>query len=475
MAIQKLTASDFANVISKGVNSRDKTIDTRIGPVRDLFIDPHAAVMEQQNNRMVYLNNALSMRNASNIVPDDLDEIVYNEGLVRFSGSPSIVTVTFYRVKPPTSNISVPANFPLSSPATGSSGDSVLFRTVESAVMYSALSSAYYNADEGRYELNVLASSIVRGSESRVGANSITVMRRNFPDFDGVMNKEPTTSGVGVESNADLAERYMLHIKGSKPSTPDGIRSHVLDNFSSVEDLFVVYGNNTYLTREESDAGAVDIWIKGASEATRTYNTFYTGVGNTIVLDRQPVMRINSVTTSSSGGVSYVEGTDFELVVGQGENSYSNVGIDGIRFLDTGSRPEIGADLSIDFVYNGLMGVLDSYFNQPAFYVMGSDNLFRWALPKDIYIETSLKVNVGSPATIVGLVKSAILSYINGLPLGADVNEFDIDRIVATVYGVDNWTYSILDVFGGSGISDINVGPNQYARLLTSNIVINLV
>ena len=39
MAVTRRTASDFADEIATAVNDRDPTLDTRIGTIRDLFID----------------------------------------------------------------------------------------------------------------------------------------------------------------------------------------------------------------------------------------------------------------------------------------------------------------------------------------------------------------------------------------------------------------------------------------------------
>jgi hypothetical protein len=475
MAIQKLTANDFATIIANGVNERDETIDTRIGPIRDLFIDPQANVLEQQNNRMVYLNKLSSLKYANDIVPDDLDGVVYNEGLVRYQGTSSVTTLTFSRVQAPTANIIIPVNFPVSTQSNPATGSVVTFRTIETVTMYAASASQYYNADTGRYEIDVEAASVATGLNTQVGAFTITVFRRNFPQFDFVTNKQPTTSGKSVETNADLADRYLLHIKGSQLSTPAGNKSFILDNFSTVDDVYVVYGNDSYLTREQDDAGAVDIWIKGETESTRSYTTTYPGTEIVIELDRQPLNRVLTVSTTSGGGVTYVEGTDFEVITGLGEFSYSNIGIDGIKFIAGGSHPDIGEDVTISYVYNSLIDTLDSYFKQEEYFSMGSDKLFRWAQPKDLYIEASLKVRVGSPSSVSTLVRTAVLAYIEDLNLGEDVEEFDIDRVVSSVVGVDNWVYSILDVSGGTSVGDITIGPNEYARLLNSNLVINLV
>jgi len=476
MPVDRITAEVFADQIAEGVNTRDATLDTRIATVRDLFIDPISEVLENQNERVVYLNKLLSLKNANSLVPDDVDDIVFNENMIRWGGSSAITTVSFARSTPPLvgSDITVPINFPVATGINPTTGIAVVFRTIETKTMYSAAPTQYYNADTEKYELDVQVSSVVQNSTAKVGAYSITQFRRPFSDFNEVYNKLATTSGTGIETNVDLATRYALHIVGSQLSTPSGIKSAILDNNSSVEDVYVVYGGDTYLTRELDDAGAIDLWIMGDAPLSRTYVTVYSGTYTLIAVDFQPVMYIDTVSSFATG-LTYTAGTDYEVVTGEGIYSYSNLAQDGIRWIPGGAHPDIDDDVIIVYRYNALMNVLHSYFTQPQFYAMGSDRLFRWAQPLNIIIEANLKVRAGNPTLVLNTVRTAVFDYINGLKLGENLEEFDIDSVVSKIFGVDNWTYTQLSIEGATGVSDIEVNPNLYARIVLSDFVINLV
>lgn len=474
MALSRISASDYAQMIIDGISERDPSLDTRIGPVRDFQIDPISEVLEQQNNRVVYLSRLNSMKFADQAVPDDLDDIVFNEGMVRWQGSRSVAVVTFARAQAPTSDIIVPINFPLATQIDPTTGSSIVFRTIESKTMYSSAPAAYFNADTSKYELDVTVASVTTGEDTVVGPYTITVMRRSLPGFDECYNVSKTSAGRGLETNLDLADRYLLHVAGAKPSTPAGLKRSILDNFSSISDVYVVYGNDPYLTREQSDAGAVDVWVLGEQSSTRRLTVIYPGVETLISMDRQPVISITTVKDSS--GTLYVEGTDYEVVIDSGEYSYSVSGEDGIKFLsDAATLPTLGDSLVIDYYYNSLINILSSYYTQPEEYSMGQNQLFRWAQKVNITIEAELKVRSGNPSDVLSSVRSAISNYINALKLGDDVEEFDIDSQVATVYGVDNFTYTVLDVVGGTGISDITIGPNQYAKIEDADLIISLV
>lgn len=474
MTVQRFTASEFATQLSNGVNSRDRSIDTRIGPIRDIFIDPISEVLENQNDRVVYLNRLLSLKYADKLVPDDVDDIIFNENIVRWGSTSGVTTVTFSRATAPSADITIPINFPLSTPVSPSTGSSIIFRTIETKTMYAASSGQYYNANTGRFEIQVSVKSTAQGSSTTVGAYTITQFRRPFPEFDTVFNETPTTDGKSIETNAEVALRYSLHVSGSQIGTPSGLKSFLLDNISSVDDVYIVYGENSYLTRDQYDAGAVDAWVLGDLSATRSYTTYYNGTYTLNKVDFQPIMSVDSVSSVAAAS-TYLEGDDFEVETGVGEYSYSNQASDGIRWLPGGSHPDVGDDITITYKYNSLMNILQSFFNQPAFYHMSSDNLFRWAQPTQLEINADLKISSGSPEVVKASVRNAVLTYINNLKLGQDVEEFDIDSEVSKISGVDNWVYNQLSVFGGSGVSDITIGPNTYARLSGSDFVINMV
>jgi len=476
MVIRAKTVPEFENEITEGIESRDPSLDTRIGPIKDLYITPPSEVFKDQHDNIVYLSQLMSLKNAARFNPEDLDDFVYNEAIVRWEGSPSYVTVTFARIRPPTADILVPINFPLSTVLNPETGEVVDFRTVESRIMYGPLStpaSAYYNAETERYELNVACASIIRGSTTQVGAYTITVAKRPFPQFDEFYNKFATTSGLGRETNSDLAARYLMQVEGHQTSTPAGLARFLEDTFSGVIDTYVVYGNNVNLEREQDDAGAVDMWILGDTPLSASYDIAFPGVETLIPLPRQPISQVNLVT--SAGPVTYIEGTDYEVIRGEGVYGYSNRAQGGIKFLATGSFPAVGTSVHIEYQYNSLINVITSYYRQSRYFVMGSDVLFRWAQPQLLSIEGNLTVTSGNPDSVVQLVRDRITNYINALRLGEDVEEFDLDAEISKVFGVGNWTWTTLAVQGGSGVGDLAIGPNRYARIEAADLVVNLV
>jgi len=472
MVLENITATQYSTDLAADINERDPALDTRIGPINNLFMTPFARVCERQSNRTVYLSNLTSLKYVDKVRIEDLDEFVYNEAMVRWVGARAVTTVTFSRAQPPSADIVVPINMPLATPNDPQTGQSVVFRTVETKTMFAAAASSYYNATTERYELEVTVASVAMGSTVDVGAYSITIMRRPLSGFDEVFNKYATDSGKGLETNADLATRYLLHVKGSQLGTPAGVQRALVDNFSSVDGVYVVYGKDPYLTREQDDAGAVDVWVKGSTPVETTYTVAYPGIDTLIPLDKQPLIEVVSVF---DGAVSYIEGTDFEAVTGATEYSYSNRGTDGIKFIVGGAVPTIGASLVITYRYNSLINTLSAYYGQPEYYSMGMSKLYRSAQPKYLEIDVSLTVSAGNPDVVSANVRAAIQDYVNGLSMGEDVEEFDIDVKVGQLFGVDNMVWNQLSIAGGTGVADIAVPPSEYAQVENGSLNVTLV
>jgi len=471
MTLKTITAQEFSKDLREAINERDPSLDTAIGPINNLFVTPFARVCERQSNRAVYLSNLSSLKYVDKLRVADVDDLVYNEGMVRWSGSQIITTVTFARSQPPVSDILVPLNTPLATKTDPQTGQSVIFRTVEAKTMYASAASSYYNVDTGQYELTVAVASVTTGDGNSVGANTIVVMRRPIPGFESVFNVEATSVGKGVETNVELAERYLLHVKGSQLATPAGAARSLRDNFNSVEDEYLVYGKDEALEREREDAGAVDVWVKGANILSATYTQVFQGLYVPIVVVNQPLSSIIDIT---DGTTHFVQGTDYEVIQGEGIYAWSNRASDGIRFLPTGSYPVVGASLTITYKYNALMGVLNAYYTQPEYYVMGENKLYRWSQPANILIDVSLKINAGNPDTVAKNVRTAITKYVNGLNLGQNVEEFDIDRTVGQLYGVDNLVWNQLSFEGETGVSDLVIEPKSYAFLPVGSLNVSL-
>jgi hypothetical protein len=476
MPFQRITAQQFEAKLKAAIRKRDASADVTVGPIMDWAIRPQAAVLEGQQDEIRKLFNLLSMQNLNQLDPVDVDAFVSNERVFRSTGSAAFTTLTFARASKPASDLTVAANFPVATENDASTGKSVTFLTQQTATMLAASADAYFNPDTGRYELNISAASLNSGPSTKVGRLRVNKPLRPLPGFDSVTNKAESTGGLAAESNTILGDRYLLRIAGTDLSTKAGQDRLVRQVFSNVESVLVINGNNAALLRADTDAGAIDIYILGSSILDRTVTTAFPGKLNPIILDRQPATEVISVTS----GITYVQGIDYDFIQDSTTVARSVRGKDAIVFRADGSAPAFGDPITISYRYDNLIIALQSLFGQPAYESQAADVLFKAATKIEVALSIQIKITGGDPDVILQGARDALLGYFNGtdsyrgLAQGASVERFDLDGILSRLGGIDNATYTLLARAGGSGVNDLPMLPNEYARLSVANLNITL-
>lgn len=471
MPVPRITSLQFEALLAGGINRRDSSVDTTMGPIKDFAIRPSARVFEAQNERVRSLYQVLSLQNVATLDPADVQAFVETEQVYRSDGTPAFVTLTFSRASRPSVDIPIPANYPVSTEVDTATGSSVTFVTLEAATLVAASAGSYFNASTNRYELNVPAASVTRGPTTKVGKNRVKRPLLPLQGFDAVTNKEESRGGLAPETNADLAERYYLRIKGTEIGPPAGLARYVRQTFGNVQDTYVVSGNDPDLVRANYDAGAVDVWVLGSSLITATMTVPFPGALVLIPFSLQPGVSVSAV----SSGVSFTKNVDFVYVSDTGIYSRSTRGRDGIRFLPTGAAPAIGDPLSITYTYDNLIVALQSYFGTVDFKETGRNELFRRGYEVPLTLQGQLKVRSGNPTAVLSTVREALLDEINSYKLNQPVERFDLDALLGRITGVDNLIYTVLDRIPGSGVGDVPIRANEYARLASSNLAITLI
>ncbi|APU88897.1 hypothetical protein Rctr197k_078 [Virus Rctr197k] len=478
MPIDKVSQAQFAAQIAAGINDRADDLDTAYGPIPDACIQPQAAVLESQNDRVRQLSLLLTLSDPSAFdgFDSDLEGIAFNEGATRILGSKSSTTATFARAAAPTADALVQRGFPVGSSEDPSTGGTITFVTSEAATLPVASASSYFNIQTQKYELSVPLTSIIEGSSTRVGPNRLTRPLRPLGAFDSVTNPGSASGGRDQETNSELIDRYMLGVIGRQPGTPNGIDRYARANFPDVLGLKSVYGSNVLLVRAATDAGAVDTWIKGSSPVQLVENHVYLGVGQTIAVSSPPLVSVVSV---QSGVSTYIEGSDYEVVEDTSGVGRSVREEAGIRFLTGGptALPAVGDTVTVTYTYDNLIRSLQAGFEDDEVLELGRDLLFRRGEIASIIHTARLRVAAGFNATTVqAAVVAAVLAFVNDLNLGADVEGSDIQGVVRAISGVDNY---IIDRLTRSttlaGVTDVLVDDNEYAELTSANLTVSLI
>jgi len=476
MPVPRITSEQFDALISADINARNSQFDTTMGPIKDTVIRPVSRVFEAQNERIRYVFQLLSFQRPNELNPNDVDAFTFTEQVIRSAGTAGFTDLVFFRRTAPLTDYTVPVGFPVATQNDPTTGVSITYVTLQPQTMFAATAGAYFNGTTNRYELRVPSASVTVGSGTAVGTGTLIRPLRPLVGFDGVTNDGEVRGGLPAESNSDVANRYFKRIQGTEIGTPAGLDRYVRQNFGNVEDLNIIYGNNPTLTRANTDAGAVDVYVLGQSLLSRTNVLPFPGRLVKMFLDRDPVVSIVLV----SSGANFTEGIDFEFVPDTGINQGSTRAQDAIRFLATGGAPAIGAPVTISFLYDSLIVALQSFFTTSEYYETGRDALFKRGILVNIALQGQLTVNAGNPPDVLTVVTQTILDFINGGPvtpgykLGQDVEEFDITAVISRIPGVDNFVYTLLAPVGQTGVNDIPIADNEYARLSPSNLAITL-
>lgn len=476
MPIPKITATQFQTNLRDAIDDRTTSYDTALGPIPDVIINPAALVFESQNDRIRTVSLIISLANEIAFSGDfeaDLDAYVFNEGVLRISGSRATATVVFSRGTAPSSDLVVQRGYPIGTSPDESTGQTITFITTQSATLPAASASSYFNIQTQRYELSVPVVAVVQGESGRVGQNRINRPLRPLVGFDSVTNPAEAEGGLGPETNSELIARYLLAILGRRLSTPTGVSKAALDNFPDVEDILTVYGTNPLLLRASDDQGAVDAYIVGAQALEVSENIEFFGVGQLLQVAEPPLIGVTSV---SSGANTYIQDQDFEVVFDETNNAGSVRAIEGIQFLAGGptTLPAVSDVVTISYTKNQLIRNLQDESETDDFFTFGRDLLYKEGLEVGVAIEGTLRVETGfSFTTVLAAVQTTILSFVNALKLGEDVERSDIQGVVRLISGVDNLVFTRftrLTVL--SGVDDIPVGDNEYARMDSADLSI---
>ena len=478
MPIEKITADQFAASIRTGITSRNNSYDVAVGPIPDLVIRPHSRVLERQNDRTRKLSLMLSLTNANEFegtYESDLEGIIFNEGVTRNTGAQATVTVTFSRGTEPTADLVVQRGYPMGTTADESTGQTITFIATEERRMSVAAAASFYNPDTDAYELSVPAVAVIEGETSSVGANRITRTLRPLVGFDSFTNATAASGGRDRETNQESIDRYLLSILGRQIGTPLGTEKFTRDDFPAVEDALVVYGDDELLTRSDEDAGAVDVFIVGAQTVTVDQNLIFSGAGQLMALSQPPITNVLSVRDTASAAI-LIAGTDYNVEFDTSGVARSSRAVEGVRFLSSATVLALtpGTPITVTYAYDNLIRQLQTTSVQEEYKALGADVLFRKSTQVDLAHEANLRVLSGFNATTVRLaVTTAVDNYIDGLKLGDDVEESDIQAVVRQISGVDNYIITRntrATVAAGTG--DIAIARNEFPRIASTDLII---
>jgi hypothetical protein len=477
MPIARRLALDFEQDLSNAIGDRDLQADVTFGPIRALISRPVSRLADTFNKELVKLSDLGSLTNVDQFSVEDLDDVAYNYQILRGDGTASAAVVSLLSSSPPTSNVTIPINFPFSTDPDPDTGAVVFFASTEEVVYIAANANNFYDAVNRVYRLDVPVQAVTVGEVGSIGPNRITRAQRAIGGFQRVTNFAAATPGSNAESNEGLANTLLTFNLGINDiSTPYGIGLEVKRQFPSVIDYRVVFGADTLLTRASEDAGATDIYLIAQQVASQTESFTYDGFK--MQLSKQPLISIISV---SSGPTTFIEGTHYQIVTDTGPYGGSNQGQDAVEFLPTSPLlPVLGATIQISYNYNTFITTIQRFFTSPKFAVTGRSLLFKQGRQKLVTIAGDLTVLPNfDPSTVRSSVVAAILAFVNTFKLGIALEQFDlltaIGDSVGSQGGVDNFVLTTLNLEGLTGVlAAVDSSQAEYIRVSPDEVQIAL-
>jgi hypothetical protein len=140
------------------------------------------------------------------------------------------------------------------------------------------------------------------------------------------------------------------------------------------------------------------------------------------------------------------------------------------------SSPTVGAPVSITYIYDTLVKSLQNAFLSDNNNAPSRDMLFKLATQVNVTLTANIKLISGfTITTVINAVRQAILSLINCNKLEVNVEASDIQAVVRSFTSVDNFIITNLSRVGSIGVSDIIIGANEFSKIASADIILNII
>lgn len=359
------------------ITGLDPTKDVLVGGIPDVFIIPEAAEIASLESRQDSIGYRYAWEYTK--TQDRATQILYgsNHGLRPSTGAPTQTRGVAYRYTRPSQNVFIGAG----NIVTTTDG-SISFKIGYDTVMYADRADSYFNASKRRYEVPITLISVGTGTTFEVPPYALRKLGQTIEGIDGAENTVRAQDSKPEETIQAYGRRIQAKFNGLDLSNPAGFRQ-LLMNYAPtlVLDVICVFSSDTQYFERRTRRAAWDVYIRG--ERLEDTETVFTadGVSSEFVLPRTPVhevteVRINGIVTP----YSFIPDTN-------PETRGSVIATDKILL---GFVPAAGTSVTVKYVWNSLIGQLNSYINQTRAQAYRTDILVREARP--VYVRIRLGV-----------------------------------------------------------------------------------
>jgi uncharacterized phage protein gp47/JayE len=481
------TYTDFVERMTGRIVARTELSDTEIGGVVSTIVNAVAREFDDLHYQMTNLQLLWDLDTASGEDLDARAKDVNPVEITRLLKTSSTGTVAFYRTTSGTA-VTIPAGTAVKT------SDGTEYTTNALSTIGSADTSV----------IGVAATAIVAGLSGNLsdiglrksdvgGPTGISLLSGTVAGVEEVNNDIPFTGGQDQENDSQLRERIKTYLRSLSRGTPDSLKSAVLGT------TLTGYGrvvSAEVVEQAEPNLGEVTVYVddgNGTIEfseavAEEIITASATGGEKRLWLLNPPVVDGSAVqiTRWPSGGgagallVEDSSGADgFTLNRPTGKITLVTPLLAGAAL----KARNLLLPSTLSPGYTHYVGLI-----QEAQKIIDGDRLNRSAYPG--YRAAGINVKVLSPVvyyqsvyatvviesgfdqtTVTTAVKSALVSYINGLPINGDVIASELYYEAQTVSGVVDITFQDS---AGLTISLVNtiIGEGEIARILSSAITV---
>lgn len=235
----------------------------------DTISDPVSTSLPKQA-----LQLALNLSNPDDVqqvIDDQFDKLASNVNESRRGAVSATGQVIFYVETPPIRNMNI-----LEGSIVTSAGDldqgipSQNYQTLTTKVLDYSHREDYYNAQTGRYEIQVDVEALNAGAEGNTDSYTIKTISSGADSDFSVENPNPISFGRDEESNYELATRIMLALFADTGT--EGGYAKVAANVPGVRRVRVEKANDPLMMRDYDSVrnkhvgGKVDVYIQGSRE-----------------------------------------------------------------------------------------------------------------------------------------------------------------------------------------------------------------
>lgn len=465
------TRDEWVTYLQSLITAVDSRLDVNVGPVKDAFISPEATINADTDSEIDRVRKIVNVDNYALMTDTEFLAVLDNYLLSPIEGSRSN-GVVYFQTSNLIADVNIPRGFPI---ATASeSGVRIIFYTTEAKTMLASLAANYLNAEIGLYEIAVPVEAQISGDIGSVPAGTVTTMLRTIAGISRIENRSVFSPGRNPETKEESIARLKQFVRSSgNLAVRDGIMLKALDYTQSV----VVVGSGDTGFSEEN--GRVDVNVIGqtAVQKSEFFRVGYAytedpGTGIVWIFASQPAIEIIQVLVDSVDQTAW-----FSLQKDAGPYSNSIYGRDALYISNPSLlNPYLGKSVEIIFQYNSFIDLLQGIFDDPDNRVFGREIVVREALQTLIKISVTLVYLSGyDQNSVKSAVKSAIISYVNSLDIGENLEIADVIFVIKGIPGVDNLTFTEFrrESETPGTVADIVAAVNEYFRTDTGRVTVS--